>query len=72
MNTSDYVKPVDSLVNLAALQKQIHKGKSWIYKEILLGRFPAPIKLGRSSLWSQIAINEYIENAKSGGLCNEA
>jgi len=60
-----FVQPVDSLIDLPTVRKQIHKGKSWIYKEIALGKFPAAIKLGRSSLWSQNSINEYIENAKA-------
>ena len=62
---NSFVEPVDSLIDLATVQKQIHKGKSWIYKEIGLGGFPAPLKLGRSSLWSQNSINEFIETVKA-------
>jgi len=59
-----FVQPIDSLIDLITVQKQIHKGKSWIYKEISGGNFPPPIKLGRSSLWSQNSINAYIEKVK--------
>jgi len=63
---NSFVEPVDCLIDLATVQTQIHKGKSWIYKEIGLGNFPAPLKLGRSSLWSQNSINEFIETVKAG------
>jgi len=63
---NNFVEPVDSLIDLATVQKQIHKGKSWIYSEIAAGSFPPPHKLGRSSLWSQNSINEYIETVKAG------
>lgn len=62
---SSFVEPIDSLIDLGTVQKQIHKGKSWIYKEIADGNFPAPIKLGRSSLWSQNDLNKYIEKIKA-------
>ena len=63
-NRNNFVEPVDSLIDLATVQKQIHKGKSWIYKEISLKKFPSPLKLGRSSLWSQNEINQYIDKIK--------
>ena len=62
---SSIVEPVDSLIDLVTVQTQIHKGKSWIYKEIGLGNFPAPHKLGRSSLWSQNDLNSFILNLTS-------
>jgi prophage regulatory protein len=42
-------------------------GKSWIYREIAAGRFPPPVKIGRSSGWDTSAVDAWIEHALCTG-----
>ncbi len=32
-------------------------GRSWIYREVAVGRFPKPIKIGRASGWDGAEID---------------
>ena len=43
--------PKDRLLALAELRSRIPLSKSKLYDEISHGRFPAPVKVGRSALW---------------------
>lgn len=43
--------PKDRLLALAELRSLIPLSKSKLYDEISHGRFPAPVKVGRSALW---------------------
>jgi prophage regulatory protein len=65
-------KPLDHLIKLEDVISQAGIGKTKIYNLIQLGEFPAPIKLGYASRWSQIEIQEWIEQQKaerlSGGV----
>ena len=33
----------------------------WIYKQIAKGKFPKPIKIGRSSRWSYLAVKQWLD-----------
>lgn len=35
--------------------------KTWLYKAIAAGQFPAPRKVGRRSLWPEREIDQWIE-----------
>lgn len=59
----------DSFIGLLGLQKRIPKSKSWIYKQIELGLMPPPYKIGRSSLWSENEVDNYIDKIKAGRVC---
>lgn len=43
--------PKDRLIALAELRSLVPASKSKLYDEISHGRFPAPVKLGRSAFW---------------------
>jgi len=42
--------------------------RSWIYKEISAGRFPAPIKIGRVSGWDSSELDAWIDALVDHGL----
>jgi predicted DNA-binding transcriptional regulator AlpA len=44
---------------IATVEEQISKRKSWIYREISAGRFPAPLKIGKSSVWDSADIENW-------------
>jgi len=35
-------------------------GRSWVYREIAVGRFPKPTKIGRASGWDSEMIDAYL------------
>lgn len=57
-------KPLDRLIKIEEVIGQVGMGKTKIYDMIQFEEFPAPIKLGRYSRWSQIEIQEWIEEQK--------
>lgn len=57
--------PIDILIKLPEVCRQVGLGKSAIYELIAADAFPAPIKLGRYSRWSQIETQEWIEMQKA-------
>ncbi|MFZ3205743.1 MAG: AlpA family phage regulatory protein [Pseudomonas sp.] len=58
-------KPLDRLIKLEDVISQAGIGKTKIYNLIQLGEFPAPIKLGYASRWSQIEIQDWVEQLKA-------
>jgi len=57
-------KPTDSLIRLPDVLEQTGFTKSDLYRKIRENEFPEPIRRGRTSLWSQNEVNEYIERLK--------
>ena len=55
------------LERLPSVLSRTGMGKSWIYREIAAGRFPPPVKIGRSSGWDTSAVDAWIENALISG-----
>lgn len=55
------------LERLPSVLSRTGMGKSWIYREIAAGRFPPPVKIGRSSGWDTSAVDGWIENALMSG-----
>jgi prophage regulatory protein len=48
------------LERLPAVMARTGMGRSWIYREIGEGRFPAPVKVGGASCWDAGAIDAWI------------
>ncbi|MGE6790861.1 helix-turn-helix transcriptional regulator [Pseudomonas guineae] len=57
-------RPLDRLIKIEEVMAQVGMGKTKIYDLIQLEDFPIPIKLGRYSRWSQIEIQNWIEQQK--------
>nr|WP_263147781.1 AlpA family phage regulatory protein [Pseudomonas sp. RIT-PI-AD] len=57
---------MDSLLRITEVSRQVGLGKSAIYDLINAGAFPAPIKIGCASRWSQLELQEWIEGRKRG------
>lgn len=49
------------LERLTEVMSRTGMGRSWIYREISAGRFPAPIRIGGASRWHSAAIDNWIE-----------
>lgn len=56
---------IDILIKLPEVSRQIGLGKSAIYEMIASATFPAPIKLGRYSRWSQHEVQQWVEQQKA-------
>ena len=50
------------ILRLPAVMARTGMGRSWIYKEVATGRFPAPAKIGRASSWDATAIDRWLED----------
>lgn len=57
---------IDILIKLPEVCRQVGLGKSAIYEMIAAEAFPAPIKLGRYSRWSQSEIQGWVSLVKEG------
>jgi prophage regulatory protein len=57
-------KPLDRLIKIEEVMQQVCIGRTKLYDMIQLEEFPAPIKLGRYSRWSQIEVQDWIEQQK--------
>lgn len=57
-------KQLDRLIKIEEVIDQVGMGKTKIYDMIQFEEFPAPIKLGRYSRWSQLEIQDWIEEQK--------
>ncbi|MDC7805572.1 AlpA family phage regulatory protein [Luteimonas sp BLCC-B24] len=42
---------IEELRTLDEVQAMTGMGSTWIYEQVKAGAFPAPIKIGRRSLW---------------------
>lgn len=59
MNIPDF--PTRQILRLPAVMSRTGMGRSWIYQEVKLNRFPQPVKIGRASGWDAAAIAAWIE-----------
>ena len=50
----------DQLVDMIFITTFCGVSGKWIYRQIQLGHFPGPIKLGRSSRWRKSEIEEWM------------
>lgn len=57
-------RPLDRLIKIEEVMQQIGIGRTKLYDMIQLEEFPAPIKLGRYSRWSEIEVQDWIEEQK--------
>lgn len=57
-------KPLDRLIKIEEVMLQIGMGRTKLYDMIQLEEFPSPVKLGRYSRWSQIEVQDWIEQQK--------
>lgn len=58
-------RPLDRLIKIEEVMLQIGMGRTKLYDMIQLEEFPAPVKLGRYSRWSQLEVQDWIEAQKS-------
>jgi prophage regulatory protein len=57
-------RPLDRLIKIEEVMLQIGMGRTKLYDMIQLEEFPAPVKLGRYSRWSQLEVQDWIEQQK--------
>lgn len=55
----------DSLIRLPKVEDRVGYKRSKIYQMIKAHEFPSPIKRGRDSLWSEQAVQAWIEQQKT-------
>lgn len=73
MTTATTFQPEERLLPIKDVEQKIGFKKSYIYKEIIAGNFPPPIKRGKSSRWKLSVINAWIEHGYSASeTCVEA
>lgn len=53
-------KAAERLLRLPEVESRIGMRRTWIYSEILAGRFERPRKLGRASVWPESSVNAWI------------
>ncbi len=56
---------IDTLIKITDVQRQTLLGKSTIYALINKDLFPKPVKIGRSSRWSQRQIDALINGGEN-------
>ena len=61
MNTPSYSILDDQFVNMAFITKLTGLTDKWFYSLIKKGRFPKPIKLGRSSRWLKSEVEDWLK-----------
>jgi prophage regulatory protein len=49
------------LQRLQQVKNRTGMGRSWIYASVANGTFPAPLKIGRASVWDSRAIDTWID-----------
>ncbi|MFA5680538.1 MAG: AlpA family phage regulatory protein [Hydrogenophaga sp.] len=57
----------DRLLKLNEVMKRVSYSHDWIYRQIALGRFPRPVKLGRSSRWRLSDVNAWVAGTWKAG-----
>lgn len=57
----------DRLIKLKAVLDRAGVSRSTLYNMIEKGNFPKKIKIGRSTFWSEHAVNDWVEQQKIGG-----
>ena len=59
----------DSLLTLRQVQERCQLGKSTVYRWVLQGSFPAPVKLGPKSIrWKSGDVDGWIAGLPAGGV----
>jgi prophage regulatory protein len=48
------------LLTVKGVAQTVQAGRSFIYQEVAAGRFPKPVKLGRSTRWIAAEITAWI------------
>lgn len=56
--------PKDRLLGLAELRTIVCLSKSMLYAEIAAGRFPRPVKVGRSAFWRLSEVEVWIQGLR--------
>lgn len=56
----------ERLLRLKQVQQLVPWCRAQIYREISKGRFPAPVKAGKSSFWKESEIQNYIRELTGG------
>jgi predicted DNA-binding transcriptional regulator AlpA len=51
---------IPALLTVKGVAQTVQQGRSFIYQEVQAGRFPKPVKLGRSSRWIAAEIHAWI------------
>lgn len=51
---------------IATVEQEVAKRKSWIYREVSAGRFPPPLKLGKSSVWDSAEVEDWKASVRAG------
>ncbi|USR38130.1 AlpA family phage regulatory protein [Ectopseudomonas hydrolytica] len=57
-------KPMDRLIKIEDVLDQVGCSRSKLYLMIQFEEFPAQVKLGRYSRWSQLEVQSWIESMK--------
>jgi len=59
---------VERLLPLSEVLTIVPMSKASLYRWIESGRFPAPVKLGRRSVWAESAVRQFVDSivAQSG------
>lgn len=55
------------LIRLTAVLDRVQVSKSKWWQGVASGEFPAPYKIGRSSVWDSAEIDQLIVDIKKGG-----
>ena len=55
------VKQESVLLTVKAVAQSVQVGRSFIYQEVQAGRFPKPVKLGRSTRWLKSEVLAWVE-----------
>lgn len=66
MNHHSQTLAGSQILRLPAVMSKIGMKRSWIYREIAAGRFPAPIKIGRASGWDAAVIDAWTQDRLAG------
>lgn len=51
----------DKFVDMVFITKMTELSDKWFYKMIQEGKFPKPVKFGRSSRWIEREVKEWLE-----------
>lgn len=55
----------ERLLRLTEVENKTGRRRSTIYRDIGLGEFPKPVKVGASSLWPETEVNSWINSKVS-------
>lgn len=72
MNMDKYLEGIDKRVKLPFVLDVLAVGKSTLYRGIKSGKYPPPVKEGRSSFWYMSTLQEYLQAKKKESQTNFA